>query len=102
MQSDLLNATAGLLSRSWATRRNSRETSMPIRTFLRGQKFDEETMRRLGLAFELVCIALGTGGPDDHVKQAIANKIIDLAKDGQHNPEVLCECALRDILRSQA
>ena len=36
---------------------------------------------------------------DDDVKQAIARKIIDLAKAGERNPDVLCEQALKDIRR---
>jgi hypothetical protein len=40
----------------------------------------------MGVALELVCIALHTGDCDDHVKQAIADKIIALAKAGERNP----------------
>jgi hypothetical protein len=36
---------------------------------------------------------------DDDVKQEIARKIIDLAKAGERNPDVLCEQALKDIRR---
>jgi hypothetical protein len=74
---------------------------MPIRPFLNGQRFDEETVRTLGLAFELVSITLQTGGSDDDVKQAIADKIIELAKSGERNPDVLCEHALKDIRRPE-
>ena len=54
---------------------------MPIRPFLNDEQFDQETIRILGVAFAQVCIALRTGDCDDHVKQAIANKIIELAKN---------------------
>jgi hypothetical protein len=37
------------------------------------------------------CVALQTGDCADDVKQAIANKIIALAKAGERNPDVLCE-----------
>jgi hypothetical protein len=37
------------------------------------------------------CLALRTGDCADDVKQAIANKIISLAKAGERNPDVLCE-----------
>jgi hypothetical protein len=47
---------------------------MPIRPFLNGEKFDEETVRILGVAFAKVCIALRIGDCDDDVKQVIANK----------------------------
>jgi hypothetical protein len=34
---------------------------MPIRPFLNGHQFDQETARILGVAFEQTCIALRTG-----------------------------------------
>ena len=70
---------------------------MPITSFLNGARFDPETKRVLGVAFEMVCIAVRTEGSDDFVKQAIATKIIDLAKAGEHNPDLLCEQVLKDI-----
>ena len=70
---------------------------MPITTFLNGARFDPETKRVLGVAFEMVCIAVRTEGSDDFVKQAIANKIINLARAGERNPDLLCEQALKDI-----
>jgi hypothetical protein len=74
---------------------------MPIGPFLNGDRFDPETKRVLGVAFEMVCIALRTGDCDDFVKQAIARKIIDLAKAGERNPDLLCEQALKDIRGQQ-
>jgi hypothetical protein len=70
---------------------------MPITPFLNGERFDPEDKRVLGVAFEMVCIALRIGDSDDGVKQAIATKIMDLAKTGERNPDTLCEQALRDI-----
>jgi hypothetical protein len=70
---------------------------MPITPFLNGIKFDPETTRVMGVALEMVCIALRVGLCDDDVKQAIAAKIIDLAKTGERNPDVLCERVLREI-----
>jgi hypothetical protein len=34
---------------------------MPIRPFLNGEQFDQETMRILGVAFAQVCVALRIG-----------------------------------------
>ena len=61
---------------------------MPIRPFLNGEQFDQETVRILGVAFEQVCMSLRTGDCADDVKQAIANKIIELAKTGERNPDI--------------
>ena len=67
---------------------------MPIIPFLNGARFDPETTRVLGVALEMTCIALRTGDCDDGVRQAIAIRIIELAKAGERNPDVLCEQAL--------
>ena len=76
-------------------------TIMPITPYLDVQQFDPETKRALGLAFEMTCTALRIGDCDDDVKQAIADKIVDLAKDGRRNPDVLSEQALYDIRRPE-
>jgi hypothetical protein len=55
----------------------------------------------LRVAFEMVCIGLRTGDCDDGVKQAIATKLIALAKAGERNPDILCEEVLKDIRRPQ-
>jgi hypothetical protein len=62
---------------------------------------DQETVRILGVAFEQTCISLRIGDCDDNVRQAIAHKIIELAKTGERNPDLLCECALKDIRQPQ-
>jgi hypothetical protein len=74
---------------------------MPIIPFLDGEHFDPETKRVLGVALEMVCIALRTGDCDDDIKQAIATKLLALAKAGERNPDILCEEALKDIRRPQ-
>ena len=74
---------------------------MPITPFLNGERFDPEDTRVLSIALEMVCIALRTGDCDDDIKQAIATKLIALAKAGERNPDKLCEEALKDIRRPQ-
>ena len=70
---------------------------MPITPFLKGENVDQESTRVMGVALEMACVALRTGDCADDVKQAIADKIIDLAKAGERNPDVLCEQVLKDI-----
>jgi hypothetical protein len=72
-----------------------------LRPFLNGQQFDQETVRILGVAFEQVCIALRMGDCGDDVKNAIARKIIGLAKTDERNPDLLCEHALKDVREPQ-
>jgi hypothetical protein len=74
---------------------------MPITEFLNGQKFDPETSRILGIAFELVCAGLRPLDCDDDMKQAIVHKIIQLANGGERNPDVLGEEVLKDIRQPQ-
>jgi hypothetical protein len=49
----------------------------------------------------MVRIALRTEDCDDYVKQAIATKLIALAKAGERNPDILCEEVLKDIRTPQ-
>jgi hypothetical protein len=58
---------------------------------------DLETKRVLGVAFEMICVGLRIGDCAEEVKQAIANKVIELAKTGERNPDLLCEQALNDL-----
>jgi hypothetical protein len=74
---------------------------MPITPFLNGERFDPETTRVLSVALEMTCIALRAGDCDDGVRQAIAIKIIELAKTGERNPDILCEQALTAIRGQQ-
>jgi len=70
---------------------------MPIRPFLNGENSTMRLHASLGVAFELVCVALRVGDCADDVKQAIANKIIVLAKGGERRPDALCEQVLKHI-----
>jgi hypothetical protein len=72
---------------------------MSITPFLHGMNFDPETTRIMGVPLEMVCITLRTGDCDDDVKEAIAKKVIALAKAGERNPDKsrtalhsVCEC----------
>jgi hypothetical protein len=69
---------------------------MPIRVYLEGQRFDGETIRLMGIAFEIALASLGnTLDRDDPVREALARNIIALAQAGEHDPERLCEGALK-------
>jgi hypothetical protein len=69
---------------------------MSLRTYLDDQSFDAETVRLMGVAFE---IALATLRPPDSdpLREAVAWKIIELAKAGERDPERLCDGALKDL-----
>jgi len=94
-------AQASVAERPVALPPGTSERAMPITQFLDGERLDEETRRALGLAFEMTCIALRVGDCADDVRQAVANKLIALAKVGERNPDRLCEEALKDIRTPQ-
>ena len=66
---------------------------MPIRQYLDGERFDPETTRLLGIAFETAIQALHWA-VDDPPREAIAGAIIGFAKAGERDPERLCDLAL--------
>jgi hypothetical protein len=69
---------------------------MPIRSHLGGQHFDPETIRLMGIAFEMALVSLQrTDGSINPTRAAVAQKIIELAKAGERDPERLCEGALK-------
>jgi len=70
---------------------------MPITSFLNRERFDPETVRVMGVAFEMTRVALRIVDADDGAYQLIANKIIKLTKAGERNPDLLCERALDDV-----
>jgi hypothetical protein len=72
---------------------------MPIRAYLDGhKKFDGETIRLMGIAFEMAVGSLGfTPDHDDPIRKVLAQGIIALAEAGERDPERLCARALRTI-----
>jgi hypothetical protein len=63
-----------------------------IRPFLSGQTFDPKTVRLMGVTFETARAAVNR--PADLSDEMIATTIIELAKAGERNVDVLCEAAL--------
>jgi hypothetical protein len=70
---------------------------MPITPFLDGEHFDAETKRVMGVAFESARAALRVSDTVDPVLPLVANKIIELARAGERNADLLCERALSDL-----
>jgi hypothetical protein len=73
------------------------ELAMPITPFLEGENFDPETRRIMGVAFEAARSSLRLSDVSDRVAEIVAKKIIELAKAGERNPDLLCERALADL-----
>ncbi len=71
---------------------------MPISQFLGDSKFDLETKRIMGLAFEMTRLALGLADRGDIANdELIAKRIIELAKAGELNPDVLCDAVVKEL-----
>ena len=62
---------------------------MPITPFLDGTKFDLEAKRVMGVAFEMARKALQLGDRGNVFDERIAKRIIELAKAGELNPDLL-------------
>jgi hypothetical protein len=73
---------------------------MPIRAYLQGHRFDAETVRLLGIAFEMAIVALqqADGRTVSPTRDAVAHKIIEFAEAGARDPERLCDAALEAFL----
>jgi len=71
---------------------------MPIRPYLDGHKFDGETIRQMGIAFEMALASLrATPDHNDPIRAALAQRIIALAKAGERDAERLCDGALSAV-----
>jgi hypothetical protein len=71
---------------------------MPIRAYVDGHQFDGETIRLMGVAFEMALWSLDPiPGLDTPLRAALAHKIIALAKAGERDPERLCGVALKAV-----
>jgi hypothetical protein len=65
-----------------------------ILPFLGGHSaFDPEATHAMSVAFEKACRILKLD--DAHAREAVAARIIELARSGERDPERLCENALR-------
>ena len=69
---------------------------MPIASFLDGERFDPETKRIMGLAYEMARAVLARQW-GDNADMVLAQRIIALAKDGERDPEKLCDGALKTL-----
>jgi len=68
---------------------------MSITPYLDGLEVDSETKRVLGAALEMTRVSLGLAG--DFANGIIARRVVELARAGERNPDVLCEGALKKL-----
>src|SRR5262249_17926564 len=63
---------------------------MPITPFLGGQKFDPETKRIMGVAFEMARKAVKRDWGGLYASHSGAIRIMEVCKDGERSPNELC------------
>jgi len=68
---------------------------MPVTPYLDDFDVDPETKRVLGVALEMTRVSLGL--EDNLADGIIAKPILELAKTGERNPDLLCEGALKKL-----
>jgi hypothetical protein len=68
---------------------------MSITPYLHEFDADPETKRVLNVALEMTRVSLGLA--DDFANGIIAKRIIELAKVGERNPDLLCEGVLKKL-----
>ena len=73
----------------------SAELCMPITPYLGDFDVDPETKRVLGVALEKTRVFLGLA--DDFADGIIAKRLIELAKAGECNPDLLCQGAIEQL-----
>ena len=70
---------------------------MPSTPFLDDAGTDPEVRRVVGVAFEMTRIALSLAERPAIANEIIAKRIIELAKAGERNPDILCEGVLKEF-----
>jgi hypothetical protein len=73
---------------------------VPIKGFLSGRAFEPEAINTMALAFNAVCDQLGLKSTaDDPAAKLVAEKIIELAQRGVHDPNLLRTMTLNELGR---
>jgi hypothetical protein len=75
---------------------DSGERVMSITEFVDSSKFDPEIKRVTGVAFEMVRAGLQLSD-QSNLNERVAKRIIELAKTGKLNPDLLCESVLSEF-----
>lgn len=70
---------------------------MPIRALIGDASFTPEQIFALNKAFNDALAELKLTDRQDPLAEIVAKKIIELAKQGERDPQRLCELALKDI-----
>lgn len=73
---------------------------MPIRTFLGERSFDSAAISTMSLAFDAICDEIGlVKNIEDPATSLVAKKIIEVARRGVRDPDLLRMMALNELGR---
>jgi hypothetical protein len=67
---------------------------LDLRSFCTELAFDPETTRAMGIAFDEACKTLRLTDKADSATRLLADRIVDLATEGERDPMRLCDRAL--------
>jgi hypothetical protein len=70
---------------------------VPIRPFLDGEVFEQEHIDIMSKALADACQELGLNDKEDAAVRFLAKRIIDCARDGIHDPELLKAAAIKGL-----
>jgi hypothetical protein len=65
--------------------------------FFPSAAFDHNATRAMGNAFDRACHSLHDIGQPDLVREIIAKRIVEVARDGERDPDELCVRALKAL-----
>jgi hypothetical protein len=65
--------------------------------FFQGAAFDHDATKAMGEAFDRACYSLHDNGQPHLVREIIAKRIIEVARNGERNPDELCARALQAL-----
>ena len=74
---------------------------MPLSSYSEGMRFDSETTRLMGLAYEMARATLRGADQTEPACSIIAKRILELASDGIVDPDRLCEEALIRLRKTE-
>ena len=75
---------------------------MPFDFTSMAKEFNSETIRVMGLAYEITLISLRLFDRDDIANDVVAHKIIEQANAGERDPERLCAAVVQQWGRAIA
>jgi hypothetical protein len=71
--------------------------SVTLAPLIRNSAFGPEAIAVMDDAFDRACTATAQAGEPTIVQEVIATCIVELAKKGERNPQVLCDRALEAL-----